>query len=196
MKRFIGSGILFVALIPTPLLGQSVRLGVGVGKGTLAGEDIRGDEAGFTVGGELLFLRSGGLQVGLALDYSRYGVHPPLPKDLTEINVLGVLRYMSSGEAVQLFWGGKAGVSRHSVPLVTETLMLTEPSTYGLTTGPTVGLVVPVGKFGIEIGLDGMYMIYRALDPDEGAAGAIHPGSSYSGFRIIGRVGLSITLGS
>lgn len=194
MKRFIGSGILFVALIPTPLLGQSVRLGVGVGKGTLTGKDIRGDEAGFTVGGDLLLLRSGGLQVGLALDYSRYGVH--LPEDLTEINVLGVLQYMSSGEAVQLFWGGKAGVSRHSVPLVTQTLMLTETSTYGLTAGPTVGLVVPVGEFGIEIGLDAMYMIYGALDPDEGAAGAIHPGSAYSGFRITGRVGLSITLGS
>ena len=194
MTRFIGLGILIVTLIPTPLLGQSVRLGVGVGMGTLTGQDIRGEEAGFTVGGDLLLLRPGGLQVGLALDYSRYGVR--LPEDLTEINVLGVLRYMSSGEAVQLFWGGKAGVSRHSVPLTTVTLMLTEPSTYGLTAGPTAGAVVPIGKLGIEIGLDAMYMIYGALEPDEGAVGVIHPGSSYSGFRITGRVGLSITLGS
>ena len=194
MNRLIHCGIIVAALIPSPLIGQAFRVGVGGGLSTLIGDDINGEEVGFTLGGEFMVLRSSQMEFGLGLDYSKYGVRD-LPKDLTEVNLLGILRYSPWLESVRPAFGIKAGISRHKVPLVTDLLMLTEASTYGFTVGPTLSLLVPMGRFGVEIGLDAMYMVYDGLDPKEPSVGLITPGSSYSGIRISGRAGLSMSLG-
>ena len=195
MKGTVAAVLLVIALFPGRGVCQSARLGIGAGFGTLTGDDFENSEAGFTVGGNLLFLRPNGIQLGLAFDYSQYGVGDvdlngivleSGEEPVTQLDILGVLRYVFPDEAAQFFLGGKAGFSRRSAEV-----SIIESSSSGLAVGPMAGVQVPVGNLALEIGLDAMFVSYGDVEID----GTKITGTDATGFRILGRVGLSIPLG-
>jgi len=182
--------IVLFPVIPGRAQAQSVSFGAGGGVSAFTHDDLKGEDPGTTLGLDVLIRRSAHLQVGVGLDYSRYGV-PRLP-ELTEMNLLGIIRWTPSRRALTPYFAGKAGVSRQTVPLVTQNLMLAKPSTWGLTVGPSVGVLIPVRFGGLEASADAMYMRYGALEPDEPAGGVLISGSAYSGIRVTGRIGVRI----
>ena len=193
-------GVLCVsALFPSEGSGQLARLGLGGGFGTVWGDEFDFAKAGPTVGGSLLFLGLGGVEVGLAFDYSQFGLGDPEELDLpdefdfevgdehfAQLEILGVVRHVFPAERAQFFIGGKAGFTRRTAEHA-----IYETSRSGLAIGPTVGVLLPIADFHLELGLDAMLVSYgnvKVLDLQLSDSGA-------SGLRGIGRVGLSIPLG-
>jgi len=199
MRRTLAGILGVIALFPSGGACQLARLGLGGGFGTVWGDDFDIAEAGPTVGGSLLFLGLGGVEVGLAFDYSQFRLGDPEELDLPEefdfevgdehfaqLDILGVVRHVFPAERAQCFIGGKAGFSRRTAEHA-----IYETSRSGLAIGPMVGVLLPIGDLQLELGLDAMLVSYgdvKVLDLEL-------PHSGASGLRGIGRVGLSIPLG-
>ncbi|NJD18683.1 MAG: hypothetical protein FIA95_05290 [Gemmatimonadetes bacterium] len=199
MKGTLAGVLCVLALFPNGGSCQLARLGLGGGFGTGWGEDFDIAEAGPTVGGSVVFLGLSGVEVGLAFDYSHFGIGDPEDFDVPEeidleigdeyfaqLDILAVVRHVFPAETARFFIGGKAGFTRRTAK---HAIMETWRS--GLAIGPTIGVLLPIGDLHLEVGLDAMLVSYgdvKVLDlelPDSGA----------SGLRGIGRVGLSIPLG-
>lgn len=171
---------------PGAVHGQAT-LQAGAGGGTITGDDFENVEAGYSVGGGLLFDATENIQVGGEVFVHSLGVEGT-DENLDQYDVLAKARYVVPGETARLFIGAKAGYARQSF----ETVGVDQNSD-GFTAGPTAGVQIPVSDLMIEISGDLMYVTQEfnddeLIDPD---AGMDDP----SGLRYSLEAGLAVPLG-
>lgn len=172
-----------LVIVAVPLQAQS--LGISAGYGSLSGDDFDGIESGFTIGGELLFEVSQDVLLGGAFDYSSYGIEDT-EEDLSQYDLQGVLRYLFPGDETRFFVGGRLGYTRQSIEILTESA-----AANGFSIGPSVGVTIPTGGVNVDVSVDGLYETLGDFSSD----GDSIDGSDSSGFRFLGRAGISIPLG-
>lgn len=183
MKKVLGFVVIAMIALPICLQAQ-VRLGISGGVSGYTGDDFDGVETGFTFGGELVYPLMSGLEVGGAFDYSSYGVED-VDEDLSQIDVLGVVRYPIGTGSAQFLVGGKVGYSRQKITVIVD------GTRNGWGIGPTAGVRIPLTSLAIDIVADGIYQSFGDFSVD----GETEDGSDGSGFRWTVRGGISIPLG-
>ncbi len=130
-------------------------------------------------------IRPTGWQLGLAAELSDYGIEGS-GADVSEFDLMAVVRFLNPGQGARFFLGGKAGYSTQSLenqPF--------ETSGRGFTIGATIGVLIPMGSVDLEIAGDAL----RLSCDDVEFLGEELPRSESRGFRMIGRVGFSIPIG-
>jgi hypothetical protein len=169
---------------PLPVIAQT-EIGVSAGFGALTGDDFEGAEAGPTFGAAVRFGVAPSAQLGIAVDYSSYGLDEA-DENLDQIDALAVGRFLFPSGGGSFFAGGKAGYSRQSTDVGAASA-----SANGFVVGPTVGAQIPAGAVAVDIEVDALFHSYGALSTD----GLSDPATEASGFRVVGRAGISFLLG-
>lgn len=185
IRILISTATALLLALPSGLLGQ-VTLQSGVGGGTFTGDDYENAEAGYSIGGGLLFNASETFQVGGEVFVHSFGIEGT-DENLDQYDVLAKARWISPGESTRFFVGAKAGYARQSF----ETLGV-DLNSDGFTAGPTLGLQFPVGGLDLEVKGDAMY-VAQELSEDE----LVDPdadGDDTGGIRLSIGVGLAIPL--
>lgn len=185
MSRLI-TMVLVAALLGSPAgaSAQSILLGGSGGFGTFRGDHFEHIEAGYTIGGHLLFETSSHLYLGGAFDFSSYGLEDTA-EDVGQIDILGVFRYLFAAEGTRLFAGTRIGFTRQSIEI-----FHIDASANGFALGAETGVVIPTGSIAIELAGNVLYQAYGA----ETANGDKYRDSG-SGFRFLFRGGISIPFG-
>jgi hypothetical protein len=176
---------LLIAL-PASLHGQAT-LQSAVGGGAFSGDDYENVEAGFSIGGGLLFDATENVQVGGEFYVHSMGVENT-DENLDQFDVLAKARYLLPGESTRFFVGAKAGYARQSFESLGVDL-----NSDGFTAGPVLGVQIPVSSLMVELKGDVMY-VAQELSEDE----LIDPDADMDdtgGVRYSIQAGLAIPLG-
>lgn len=149
---------LFVTL-PAGLQGQTI-LQAGAGGGSLTGDDFEGIDAGYSIGGGLLFGATENVQVGGEFFVHSFGVEDT-DENLDQFDVLAKARYLIPGETARVFVGAKAGYARQSFDVAG-----VDFDSDGFTAGPTLGVAIPLSNLHLELSGDLMYVTQGEPDTD------------------------------
>lgn len=182
-RTLAATAVALLLAVPTGLHGQAT-LQSAVGFGGFAGDDYDGVEAGYSIGGGLLFDASENIQVGGEVFVHTFGLEGTA-ENLDHYDILAKARYLIPGDPARFFIGAKAGYARQSFgPSGAEV------ESDGFTVGPTVGVSIPVSSFMLELSGDALWVTQGYADD------VADPIDDASGVRYAISAGLAIPLGA
>lgn len=155
----IGVATALLLALPATLSGQAT-VQVGGGFTTLTGDDFAGVDAGYTLGGGLLFNANSRVQIGGELKVHSFAIDD-VDERLDQIDVLAKARVFIPNDAGRIFLGAKAGYARQDTEVAG-----VEVETDGFTAGPTAGIVIPLSDLMLEISGNMMYVSQDESDDE------------------------------
>lgn len=157
---------------------------IGAGLGSFMGADFSGTPAGPIIGaGYHLPFEDDATEIGLGVEYSRYGGHGFVGATM-QMDYAGTIRRRVVAGPSELWVGAKYGYSTRSLSVVEE-----PARTDGFLIGPSLSLRVPVARgASMDLSLDLAYYAYEELI----MYASREYGTDQDGLRVVLRMGFMV----